>query len=44
MERITITLSAENRSVFAVGALRAAEFLIGREPGMYNMDDMLDLL
>ena len=44
MERITITHSAESRSVFAVGALRAAEFLIGREPGMYNMDDMLDLL
>ncbi len=44
MERITITHSAESRSVFAVGALRAAEFLIGRQPGMYDMDDMLDLV
>ncbi len=42
-ERLTLTHSAESRSVFAVGALRAAQFLIGRAPGMYNMDDMLDL-
>lgn len=40
-ERIKISHSAENRSVFAVGALRAAAFLIGKKPGVYNMDDML---
>jgi len=40
-ERIKISHSAENRSVFAVGALRAAAFLMGKKPGMYNMDDML---
>ena len=41
MERITLSHSAENRAVFAAGALRAAAFLIGKAPGMYDMDDML---
>lgn len=41
MERIKLSHSAENRAVFAVGAVRAAQFLIGREPGLYTMDDLL---
>ena len=41
-ERITLHHSAENRSVFATGALRAAAFLLGRRPGLYSMDDLLD--
>ena len=40
-ERITLSHSAENRGVFANGALRAAAFLIGRAPGLYDMDDLL---
>ena len=40
-ERIRISHSAENRSIFAAGALRAAAFLQGLEPGLYDMDDML---
>lgn len=40
-ERITLSHSAESRAVFAVGAVRAAQFLIGKAPGMYTMDDML---
>ena len=40
-ERIRISHSAENRSVFAVGALRAAEFLVGQAPGLYSMDDVV---
>lgn len=40
-ERITISHSAENRALFATGALRAAEFLIGKVPGMYSMDDVI---
>ena len=40
-ERIRISHSAENRSVFAAGALRAAEFLVGKEPGLYSMDDVV---
>lgn len=40
-ETILLTHSAQDRSVFAFGALRCAAFLIGREPGEYNMDDMM---
>lgn len=43
-ERIRISHSAENRSVFAVGALRAAEFLTGKKPGLYSMDDVVGQL
>ena len=40
-ERVKISHSAENRSIFAVGAVRAASFLQGKAPGLYDMDDML---
>ncbi len=40
-ERITVSHSAENRSVFAQGALRAAAFLAGKAPGLYSMDDVI---
>ena len=44
-ERIRLSHSAESRSVFALGALRAAAFLVGKAPGLYDMDSMLsDLL
>ena len=43
-ERIVISHSAENRALFATGALRAAEFLIGKEPGLYSMDDVIGQL
>lgn len=42
-ERITLSHSAENRSIFARGAIRAAEWLIGREAERYTMDDVLGL-
>ena len=42
-ERITLSHSAENRIIFARGALKAAEWLIGKEPGRYTMNDVLDL-
>lgn len=40
-ERIKISHSAENRSVFAAGALRAAEFLVDQKPGLYSMADVV---
>ena len=40
-ERIRISHSAENRGVFASGAVRAAAWLEGREPGLYSMDDVM---
>lgn len=42
-ERLTLTHSAENRAIFARGAVRAAEWLIDRDPGRYTMQDVLDL-
>ncbi len=40
-EILTIAHHAESRKVFAIGALRAARFLIGHNPGLYSMLDML---
>lgn len=43
-ERIKISHSAENRGVFAAGAIRAAEFLMTQQPGIYSMDDVVGQL
>jgi 4-hydroxy-tetrahydrodipicolinate reductase len=40
-EIITITHSARSKRVFAVGAVRAAKFLKGRAPAIYDMQDLL---
>jgi len=42
-ERIEITHKASSRATFALGALRAARFLKTNPPGMYDMQDVLDL-
>ena len=42
-ERVEITHRATNRSTFARGALRAAEWLIGRPAGLYGMQDVLGI-
>ena len=42
-ERIEITHRAENRSTFAAGALRAAQWLAAQPPGIYDMQDVLGL-
>ncbi len=42
-ERLTISHSAENRMIFARGAVRGAEWLIGKQPGRYSMDNVLGL-
>ena len=39
-ETVTIKHEAENRSLFAQGALTAASFLVGKGPGLYEMRDM----
>ncbi len=41
-ERVEITHRATDRITFARGALRAAEWLAGRPPGLYSMDDAID--
>ncbi|MGH8445472.1 MAG: 4-hydroxy-tetrahydrodipicolinate reductase [Solimonas sp.] len=40
-ERIEISHKASNRMNFANGAVRAAAWLYGRQPGLYNMRDVL---
>jgi 4-hydroxy-tetrahydrodipicolinate reductase len=42
-ERIEITHRAGDRMGFARGALRGAEWLAGRAPGLYRMSDVLGL-
>jgi 4-hydroxy-tetrahydrodipicolinate reductase len=42
-ERVELTHRATDRLIFARGALRAAEWLIGRPPGLYGMVDVLGL-
>lgn len=42
-EVIEITHRAANRATFAGGALRAARWLAGRDPGCYDMQDVLGL-
>jgi len=42
-ERIEIRHMAHSRQIFAKGAVRAAEWVCGKEPGIYNMDDVLGL-
>ena len=41
-ERITLKHEAFSRGVFAEGSLKAAKFLIGKAPGMYDMKDLLN--
>ena len=42
-ERIELTHKAEDRKIFAQGAVRAAHWAVGKEPGVYNMEDVLGL-
>lgn len=40
-ENLTLSHRAEDRAIFARGAVRGAEWLIGRAPGRYTMGDVL---
>ena len=42
-ERVELTHKASSRATFALGALRAAKWLQGRAPGLYDMRDVLNL-
>ena len=41
MEEIELRHRADSREIFARGALRAAEFAVHAQPGLYNMEDVL---
>src|SRR4051794_36055774 len=40
-ERIELTHKASSRAVFAKGAVRAAQWAMGKEPGLYGIRDVL---
>ena len=40
-ERLELTHRAHSREVFAQGALRAAQFVVTQQPGLYEMSDVL---
>ena len=41
-EIIEVKHTAMGKEVFAVGAIKAAKFLVGKHPGMYNMEDLVN--
>jgi 4-hydroxy-tetrahydrodipicolinate reductase len=42
-ERLELRHHAASREIFARGALRAAQWIIGKPPGLYSMQDVLGL-
>jgi 4-hydroxy-tetrahydrodipicolinate reductase len=43
-ERLTLSHRAENRMIFARGALAGARFLVGQPAGLYSMRDVIEAL
>lgn len=42
-ERLELVHHAKSRETFAKGALRAAEWVVGKPPGLYSMQDVLGI-
>lgn len=42
-ERVELTHKAEDRKIFANGAIRAAKWVLGKPNGLYGMEDVLGL-
>ncbi|HVI83639.1 MAG TPA: 4-hydroxy-tetrahydrodipicolinate reductase [Chthoniobacterales bacterium] len=42
-ERIELTHRAGSREIFGSGALRAAQWVVGKRPGLYSMQDVLGI-
>jgi len=42
-ERVELTIRSQSRMTYALGALRAAKWLRGKPPGLYDMFDVLGL-
>lgn len=40
-EIIEISHSASSKNIFALGAIKAAKFLVNKKPSFYNMDDLM---
>lgn len=43
-EIVTISHSARSRKLFAAGAYKAADFLLGKKSGLFDMDDLVKTL
>ena len=43
-EVITLSHSARSKEVFAVGAVNAAVYMTGKQPGMYDMGELVSAL
>lgn len=43
-ERIVLSHLAQDRKIFAIGAIKAALWLAGQKPGLYNMKHVLNLI
>ena len=41
-EIITLSHSARSKDVFAVGAFKAAKYIKGRAPGLYDMKNLIE--
>lgn len=42
VETITLTHEAHDKALFAKGAIKAAEFIAGKKPGIYTMKDLVE--
>ena len=42
-ERLVLTHRAANRGIFALGAIRAAKWIVHKAPGLYSMQHVLEL-
>jgi len=42
-ERLELAHRASSRETFAQGALRAAQWVVRQQPGLYDMEDVLGL-
>jgi 4-hydroxy-tetrahydrodipicolinate reductase len=42
-EQLALTHRASSRETFARGALRAARWIVEKRPGLYRMEDVLEL-
>ena len=42
-ERLELSHKAASRETFALGALRAARWIVGKPPALYSMEDVLGL-
>jgi 4-hydroxy-tetrahydrodipicolinate reductase len=42
-ETVELTVRATNRDCYALGALSAAKYVVGKPPGLYGMNHVLGL-